>query len=275
MPRVAAAGRLRLVPDQSAKARGVDRQQIYTRNHFDNPAPGPWLGIAISVGMHVAILGAYLAHTPPKMPPLPMPLSVRLSAAPPSAIPTPPTTAHSGTHTASAKAVNRAAAAPVTPLPAPVPSVPPLSPVAFTPSGQTAPPAPSGLRETQDTAHSGAIAAAPAQTATPTQAPPGPTRTPAEPFRAPRFDAAYLNNPAPAYPALARRMGEQGKVILRVLVNSAGIAGQVELRTSSGSPRLDGAALETVRHWRFLPARQGDDTIDAWVLVPVSFSLQG
>ena len=77
------------------------------------------------------------------------------------------------------------------------------------------------------------------------------------------------------YPALARRMGEQGKVILRVLVNSAGIAGQVELRTSSGSARLDGAALETVRRWRFLPARQGDDNIDAWVLVPVSFSLQG
>ena len=38
----------------------------------------------------------------------------------------------------------------------------------------------------------------------------------------PQFDAAYLRNPPPAYPALARRYREQGKVLLRVYVSAAG-----------------------------------------------------
>lgn len=89
----------------------------------------------------------------------------------------------------------------------------------------------------------------------------------------PSFNAAYLENPAPAYPAIARRNGEQGRVLLRVLVSAAGIAETVEVRTTSGSQRLDNAALETVRQWRFVPARQGDRAVAAWVLVPISFTL--
>lgn len=91
---------------------------------------------------------------------------------------------------------------------------------------------------------------------------------------APRFDAAYLDNPAPPYPGLARRLGEEGRVLLRVQVAPDGSAAQVELRQSSGFARLDAAALETVRRWRFVPARQGGDTVAAWVLVPISFSLR-
>lgn len=91
----------------------------------------------------------------------------------------------------------------------------------------------------------------------------------------PRFDAAYLQNPPPVYPPLARRMGEQGRVVLRVLVAADGLAQQVELKTGSGSARLDQAALDTVKRWRFVPARQGDQQIAAWVLVPISFFLEG
>lgn len=90
----------------------------------------------------------------------------------------------------------------------------------------------------------------------------------------PNFNAAYLNNPPPAYPVTARRMGQQGKVILRVLVNPAGTADKVELRTSSGFDRLDDAALDAVRRWRFVPARQGDQPVTAWVLVPIVFTLE-
>jgi protein TonB len=95
------------------------------------------------------------------------------------------------------------------------------------------------------------------------------------PVTPPRFDAAYLDNPPPAYPALARRAREQGKVVLRVLVTPAGMAQRVEVRSSSGSNRLDEAALDTVKRWRFVPARQGVEAISAWVLVPISFSLEG
>ena len=104
---------------------------------------------------------------------------------------------------------------------------------------------------------------------------PAPAAASAPPLVSPRFDAAYLQNPPPVYPPLARRMGEQGRVFLRVLVAADGVAQQVELKTSSGSPRLDQAALDTVKRWRFVPARQGDQSVAAWVVVPISFSLEG
>ncbi|MBX3679054.1 MAG: energy transducer TonB [Rhodocyclaceae bacterium] len=101
----------------------------------------------------------------------------------------------------------------------------------------------------------------------------------AEPARQPvseaaRFDAAYLNNPAPAYPALARRLGEEGTVRLRVWVTRDGRAGKVELARSTGSPRLDRTALETVSRWRFEPARENGIAIEQWVIVPIKFKLE-
>jgi len=105
-------------------------------------------------------------------------------------------------------------------------------------------------------------------------APPAPPAPPA-PIVLPRFDAAYLQNPAPVYPAMARRMGEQGRVLLRVVVKPDGTPDSVALRQSSGSTRLDEAALEAVRKWRFVPARQGSTPVTAAVLVPIVFSLEG
>lgn len=89
----------------------------------------------------------------------------------------------------------------------------------------------------------------------------------------PKFGAAYLHNPAPAYPALSRRMGEEGRVVLRVLVTTNGEAGAVQVETGSGSERLDKAALESVKKWRFIPAKQNNQPVSAYVLVPVKFSL--
>lgn len=91
---------------------------------------------------------------------------------------------------------------------------------------------------------------------------------------APRFDAAYLNNPAPAYPSLSRRLGEEGRVLLRVFVGADGRARELQVQTSSGYARLDHAAHDAVARWRFLPARRGDEPVGAWVLVPVSFTLK-
>lgn len=90
-----------------------------------------------------------------------------------------------------------------------------------------------------------------------------------------RFDADYLNNPAPAYPALSRRMREEGRVMLRVRVSAGGQPEQVELSASSGSGRLDNAAREAVRRWRFVPAKRGGQAVESWVLVPVVFKLEG
>lgn len=93
------------------------------------------------------------------------------------------------------------------------------------------------------------------------------------PVSAARYDLASLNNPAPAYPASSRRLGEEGRVLLRVRVNRDGQAENVEIDTSSGFARLDQAAVTAVRQWRFAPARQGDVPVAAWARVPIRFRL--
>ncbi|MEN9559312.1 MAG: hypothetical protein RLZZ502_523, partial [Pseudomonadota bacterium] len=67
---------------------------------------------------------------------------------------------------------------------------------------------------------------------------------------------------------------EEGKVLLRVYVDREGQAQQVEIKESSGFERLDKAARETVRRWRFIPAKLGNEAVAAWVLVPINFSLR-
>jgi protein TonB len=96
---------------------------------------------------------------------------------------------------------------------------------------------------------------------------------PSEPLVEARFDAAYLTNPKPAYPAASRRMGESGVVYLRVEVDAEGQALQVQVKSSSGYPRLDRAAQETVSGWRFIPARRGKLAVASWVVVPINYSL--
>ena len=88
-----------------------------------------------------------------------------------------------------------------------------------------------------------------------------------------RFDADYLHNPKPVYPALSRRMNEEGRVLLRVLVSPQGGAVEVAIKQSSGFSRLDNAASEAVAKWKFVPAKRGDEAVEAWVVVPVTFSL--
>lgn len=100
---------------------------------------------------------------------------------------------------------------------------------------------------------------------------PAPVEAPATP---PLFNAAYLRNPAPVYPAIARRSGDQGTVMLKVLVNPEGTPLRVELDRSSGSNVLDSAALDAVKGWRFVPARRGTQNIEGWVRVPVVFRLE-
>lgn len=96
-----------------------------------------------------------------------------------------------------------------------------------------------------------------------------------EKIEPPRFGVAYLNNPAPRYPRLSRRKGEEGRVLLRVLVSDVGGAVEVNLEKTSGSHRLDRAAITAVRKWRFIPARKNNQALSAYVLVPIKFSLEG
>jgi protein TonB len=89
----------------------------------------------------------------------------------------------------------------------------------------------------------------------------------------PRFDAAYLENPPPPYPRIAKSRGEQGLVVVAVDVGADGRPLNCALHRSSGYPALDDAALRTIRTWRFVPARRGEQTIAETVLVPMPFRL--
>jgi periplasmic protein TonB len=131
------------------------------------------------------------------------------------------------------------------------------------------------LETTSSSAPSDNAPVAPPQVAEPTPPAPAPAPAPAAPsISQARFDADYLRNPPPPYPPLSRRMGEEGKVILRVSVNPQGMADAIEVRTTSGSNRLDESALNTVRNWKFIPAKRGDTTVQSWVLVPIIFKLE-
>lgn len=109
----------------------------------------------------------------------------------------------------------------------------------------------------------------------PVAAAPAPPAPRSEPVTTPPvFNAAYLRNPPPRYPLAARRNGDEGTVMLRVLVTVDGAAARVELDRSSGSASLDSAALDAVRSWRFVPARRGSQNVEDWVRVPVVFRIE-
>jgi protein TonB len=90
----------------------------------------------------------------------------------------------------------------------------------------------------------------------------------------PSSDADYLQNPKPAYPAMSKRLGEQGKVIVRVLIGIDGTAQQAEIRQSSGFDRLDQAALATTQRWRYVPGKRGGVAEAMWFNVPINFVLE-
>jgi protein TonB len=90
----------------------------------------------------------------------------------------------------------------------------------------------------------------------------------------PHFDVAYLNNPRPAYPPIARKLGIEGVVLLRVDVSAKGTPEKIVIAQTSGASLLDEAAMKAVQGWTFVPARRGDAPIAHPVEVPIRFQLK-
>ena len=149
-----------------------------------------------------------------------------------------------------------APAAPPVPLavatPTPQPSELTLAPVAPSPPANTG-------EKTPNTA-----------TATPSTA----VAPSAPKLELPSSDADYLNNPKPPYPPLSKRMGEQGKVVIRTLIGADGLAHEASIHQSSGFDRLDQAALATARKWRYVPGKRTGVAEAMWFNVPFTFVLE-
>lgn len=181
--------------------------------------------------------------------------------------------------------------APEPPAPVPVPAAPPTpQPPKPTPKPQPpkpqpvqkAPPLPKAIADPAPApnAPTGTLDSAPAVDTAPPAPPvsPGPSAPSATPsggaVQLPSSNAAYLNNPRPSYPSISRRMGEQGKVLLRVLVSEQGLPQQIEIKESSGYDRLDKAAVASVQRWRFVPGKRNGVPEAMWNIVPINFVLE-
>ena len=84
----------------------------------------------------------------------------------------------------------------------------------------------------------------------------------------------YAHNPAPRYPPRSIRAGDEGQVLLRVLVDANGNPIDVTIERSSGHRELDRAAREQVlAKWKFHPAQRAGVPVPAYALVPIDFVL--
>ena len=97
---------------------------------------------------------------------------------------------------------------------------------------------------------------------------------PASSVEMPSNDADYLNNPKPRYPPISKRMGEQGKVLIRTLIGADGAAQEASILKSSGFERLDQTALETALKWRYVPGKRTGIAEAMWFNVPFTFVLE-
>jgi protein TonB len=130
-------------------------------------------------------------------------------------------------------------------------------PLAAQPSPQA--PAPSMASQAQPSA--------PSPAATMSAAPAAPAR------ELPTSDADYLQNPRPVYPAMSKRLNEQGRVIVRVLISEDGRPQNPQVKVSSGFDRLDRAAIEHVMRCRFVPGKVGGVPQAMWHDAPVNYVL--
>ncbi len=82
----------------------------------------------------------------------------------------------------------------------------------------------------------------------------------------------YVRVPQIVYPEMSRRMGEQGRVVLRVLVNEKGQPEKVQVETSSGFARLDEAGRQAALRCLFKPFMEDGRPIAAYVRLPFNYS---
>ncbi len=106
----------------------------------------------------------------------------------------------------------------------------------------------------------------------------GPVQQRSEPATFPltpaHVDPNYLHRPNPVYPALSKRLREEGTVLLRVNLDAQGIVLDISIEKSSSFQRLDQAAHEAVKQWRFIPAKRGQEAMPSTALVPIEFKQQ-
>ena len=78
----------------------------------------------------------------------------------------------------------------------------------------------------------------------------------------------------PEYPAASRRFEEQGNVVLRFLVGEEGQVLESQIRSSSGSARLDEAARAALSKCKFKPGSVDGKPQRAWTTMTYRWILE-
>ena len=100
-------------------------------------------------------------------------------------------------------------------------------------------------------------------------APPGPATINSPAVKPIDLITERISGELPRYPLESRRKREQGTVFLSVNLGKDGSVSQIKIAKSSGSARLDDAALSAVKRWRFSPTVP----IDPTYIVPIPFNI--
>lgn len=83
-----------------------------------------------------------------------------------------------------------------------------------------------------------------------------------------------LKTDHPAYPRQAREKGWEGVVLLHLNINNQGNVVEATVKESSGHAMLDTQALQTIQHWKFQPAQNGNFPVSSVVNLPIKFDLR-
>lgn len=242
--------------------------------------------LLLSLALHALLLAAFAWQFRP-LPALTPPLQMLLLSAP---VPAPSASAPRGGSRSVAPAATRPAVAAEqtpTPIQAPTPAARRAAPAAAAPARTSATPPATALAAGKAAAASGSapastsstgsnaaanLAPAAAGAASPPAVANGNTATGGEKTGESRAVRVRFS-PKPPYPALSRELGEEGVVLLRISVSAGGQFEQVQLLRSSGFIRLDRAARDGVRSWRFDAAWQGGQPVADSIDIPVRFRL--
>ena len=247
---------------------------------MSQPVPGPRLfPLGAIILLHVAALSALLNGMQRPEVPLTVPREIIATLIAPQPTPTPvqqpspptpqpvPRPAPRLVEKPAPKPIEKPAPVvrkPSPPRPAPVPTPEPTEKAISTPMPlpAAASPAPAAP-EPQAAAAEAAPVAPPAASA---PAAPAPPKTVS--------GVEYIQPPQPDYPPIAKRMGEQGRVMLRVLVSDRGRPEKVDVQKSSGFARLDEAARQAAMRAMFKPHLEDGKPVAVYALIPINFAIQ-
>ncbi len=83
-----------------------------------------------------------------------------------------------------------------------------------------------------------------------------------------------LARPAPEMPARARRQGIEGRVLLRLRIDTKGRVVSATVEESTNAELFNEVAIDAAKKWRYAPARYRGDAVAISALQPIEFRLE-